>query len=171
MKNSTSQPNLSPNFWNQLSNILPWLLFAFYFFVFPSLQDQILPVIQNWMNSLGIWAPIGYITTGVLATVVAPIGLWPINVILQRAFGFWPSVFYFWTFEVVGMSINFLLSCHFGNKFLHLFFAGIVTKDKNGNFNDPITKFSSYMLDKSWWNAFAIMLGMGKRTFGVFGRT
>lgn len=144
-----------------LNKSLQWLLFAFYFFILPSFEPVITPIVQKWIASLGIWAPVGYIGFGTLATVIAPIGLGPINVILQRAFGFWPSVLYFWSFEIIGMSINFWLSRRFGHKFLHLFFAGIITKDSNGNFNDPVTKISTFMLNKNSWSAFVVMLGMG----------
>ncbi len=144
-----------------LNGLLPWVLFAFYFFILPSFEPVITPIVHEWINSLGIWAPVGYISFGTLATVIAPIGLGPINVVLQRAFGFWPSVLYFWSFEIIGMSINFWLSRRFGHKFLHLFFAGIITKDSKGNFNDPITKISTFMLNKNSWSAFAVMLGMG----------
>lgn len=156
MTNSKSKTN----FLRSINHVFPWLLFGFYFFVLPNYEPIITPIIQTWINSLGFLAPLGYIIVGVLATVIAPIGLGPVNVLLQRAFGFWSSVFYFWTFEIIGMSINFWLSRRFGQIFLHLFFAGIIAKDSSGNF-DPITKFSRYMLGKNSWSAFAIMLGMG----------
>ena len=118
-----------------------------------------MPLVENRILALGILAPAGYVVTGILGTVIAPFGLGPVNVILQRAFGFWPSVGYFWLYEVIGLSINFLLSKQFGHRIVSLF-TGDGGQD-DGQYENPFLKFQNRMLTQSHFSAFAIMLGLG----------
>jgi len=151
--------NISSNFRN-LFNVA--IILALFFF-FPIIEKPLVDFAQTWINNFGIFAPIGYILFGLLSTVIAPIGLGPVNIVLQRAFGFWPSVFYFWTYETIGISINFILSTYFGTKIIkYLFYAG----DERIMKVDPVTKLSTYMLNKNYLSAFVCMLGFGGELIG-----
>lgn len=118
---------------------------------------------ETQINNLGVFAPVGYVLFGTLSTVGLPIGLGPINIVLQRAFGFWPSVLYFWIYETIGLSINFLLSAKFGEKIIRFF---VYQGNTNNSEKDPISKLSYYMLNKSYGSAFAVMLGFGGEILG-----
>jgi len=147
-----------PNKNRQYSGYINVIILGLIFFGFPQVEKPLIEFAQTQINNLGILAPVGYILFGIFATVVAPIGLGPVNIVLQRAFGFWPSVFYFWTYETIGLSINFILSTYFGKKIIkYLFYAG----NNQMMEVDPLTKLSSYMLNKSYLSAFVIMLGFG----------
>jgi uncharacterized membrane protein YdjX (TVP38/TMEM64 family) len=144
--------------WNRFSKYGNFIVLAIIFFGFPQIEKPLVQFAENQINSLGIFAPLGYILFGTLSTVGLPIGLGPINIVLQRAFGFWPSVLYFWTYETIGLSINFLLSAKFGEKIIKFF---IYNNSLDSTEKDPITKLSTYMLNKSYFSAFAVMLGFG----------
>jgi|694.fasta_scaffold98362_5 hypothetical protein len=152
--------NLKEQF-SKYKDLLNLLLLGFLFFGFPMVEKPLVEFAQIQINNLGIFAPLGYISFGVLSTVVAPVGLGPANVILQRAFGFWPSVLYFWIYETIGISINFLLSAKFGDKIVKFF-----TGNSNPSKPDPITKLSTYMLNKNYASAFVCMLGFGGEIMG-----
>lgn len=151
-------PHFILNTFKDYSSII---FFFFYIFIFPRIEAQIIPPLQVWLTSLGFWAPLGYILAGLTGTVVAPFGLGPINIVLHKAFGFWPSVLYYSIYEIVGMSINFYLSKVFGHKIIQFFFGMLGQKDEKGKYKDPITNLSNYMLDKNYWTAFIVMLGLG----------
>lgn len=147
----------------KFQGIISLAIFGLFFFGFPAIEKPVIEFAQVWINNLGIFAPIGYIIVGIISTVIAPIGLGPLNIVLQRAFGFWPSVLYFWIYITIGISINFLLSTLYGTKIIkYLFYLG----DEKLMKVDPLTKLSTFMLNKSYFSAFVCMLGFGGELIG-----
>jgi uncharacterized membrane protein YdjX (TVP38/TMEM64 family) len=119
------------SFWKKFNMAFPWILIFFFLFVFPRFQGQIMPPIKAWVDSLGVLAPVGYILIGFVSVVVAPIGLGPINTVLQKAFGFWPSVLYFTIYSILGFCVNFWISKRFGPGLLKKFFPTVELEAKN----------------------------------------
>jgi len=76
-----------------------------------------------------------------LTIVVAPLRLGPITIILHRAFGLWPSIFYTIFVTVVGSCLNFAISQRWGNKIIGFFFGPDILK--------MVDKYAQKYLDKN----------------------
>jgi uncharacterized membrane protein YdjX (TVP38/TMEM64 family) len=100
------------------------LFFILLLILIPKIEEWIgTDNIKNFINSLGIWAPIAFIVVRLVTVVIAPLKLGPVTIILHRAFGLWPSIFYAILVTVVGSCINFLISKRWGNKIIGFFFG------------------------------------------------
>ena len=100
------------------------LFFILLLFLIPRVEEWIgTDNIKNFVNSLGIWAPIAYILIRLVTVVIAPLKLGPVTIILHRAFGLWPSILYSILVTVIGSCINFLISRRWGNKIIGFFFG------------------------------------------------
>lgn len=121
----------------------PLLMVLFYIYIFPKINEFIAPYIENYINYLGVYAPIGYIAFGLLVTVFAPLGLGPLNITLQQAFGFFPSLIYFFTYTFIGLMVNFSLSKIFGSSIMYFLFP-----DMKGGSEIKSMKGVQYMYNK-----------------------
>jgi uncharacterized membrane protein YdjX (TVP38/TMEM64 family) len=128
-------------------------LFAFYIFGFRLIEPYVIPPVQAWIQSTGNFAGLSYFFAGLVATVISPISLGPINVILQKSFGFWSSFVIVYSFLSIGQIINFLISKRFGSVIIHKFFPFLE--------HDPIFGYLRNNLDRSTKDLFLIYLGMG----------
>lgn len=157
--------------WQKLNIWSPWIIFFFFIFVFPRFQGQIMPPVKAWIDSLGNFAPVGYMVIGYISTVIAPIGLGPINTVLQKSFGFWPSVLYYTTYVFLGLITSFWISRKFGSGLLYRFFPQLKASESKEltikNLQNPFVgvsfifgRFAKVMEDGSW-KAFVVYIGAG----------
>lgn len=84
--------------------------------------------LREVVMSAGVWAPLFFIMLKIATIVVAPlsgVALYPLVGVL---FGFWPGMLYVIIGDFLGYSSAFLLSRHFGRKFVEK----IISKNENG---------------------------------------
>ncbi len=136
-----------------LGQFWSFALIMFYLFGFRYIEPWIIPPVQAWIESTGVWAGFSYFLAGLVATVIAPISLGPINVVLQKGFGFWTSFFIFYCFITVGQIINFGISRKFGSSLVHKFFPFLE--------HDPIFGWLRNNLNRKIPDLFLIYCGMG----------
>ncbi len=127
------------NLWESLKGLL---FFIFLLVLIPQIENWIGPDnIKNFITSAGIWAPIAFIIIRLVTVVIAPLKLGPITIILHRAFGLWPSIFYSILVTVIGSCINFLISRRWGNKIIGFFFGPDILK--------MVDRYAQKYLDKN----------------------
>jgi uncharacterized membrane protein YdjX (TVP38/TMEM64 family) len=128
-------------------------LIIFYLFGFRYIEPYILPPVQAWIQNSGTWAGFSYFLAGLVATVIAPISLGPINVVLQKGFGFWTSFGIFYSFITIGQMINFGISRRFGSSLVHKFFPFLES--------DPLFGWLRKNLDRKFLDLILIYCGKG----------
>ena len=121
--NSSKEPAQSDlkKMWQSVRSLIFFILLLW---LIPQIENWIgVDNIKNFITSAGIWAPIAYILVRLVTVVIAPLKLGPLTIILHRAFGLWPSIFYAILVTVIGSCINFLISRRWGDKIIGFFFG------------------------------------------------
>ena len=77
--------------------------------------------LEAYVASFGIWAPIAVFILKISTLVIAPLGGFPLYVIAGALFGSWYGFLICFIADVVGTSICFLLSRHYGTRVLGFF--------------------------------------------------
>jgi uncharacterized membrane protein YdjX (TVP38/TMEM64 family) len=156
---------------SNFNQFFPIILLVFYLTIFPRIQEFLLPHVQFWVERGGVFSPFIYMSVGVFVTVVAPLGLGPINIVLQRVLGFENAYFYFFIYTTIGLMINFLLSKLYGKKLLHWFFP----ETKLSEQNTPVIKYLfdkfEYIMIKGNWKSFFVFLGGGNELLAYLSGT